>query len=314
MAQSNRGRKDHGSGRSSAGGARGGNGRAGRNDAQDYLELIDERPSRAGKQASKEPTARGSKRRSNRTGSGTMLSRTFRWALRIALLFFGISIAMVILYRFIDPPLTPLMLIRPLEALGDGHATGIDKKWTPIEQISPLLLRSVIASEDSRFFNHNGVDWDAVEKAEKRNERSKGRKIFGASTITMQCARNVFLWQGRNYLRKGLEVYFTYLMEAAWSKRRILEVYLNVIEWGDGVYGVDAAAHKYFGTSASRLSARQAALLVAVLPNPRHYNAGHPDGYINGRAATIMARAPLVELDELGSLRSAPVERPSREP
>jgi monofunctional biosynthetic peptidoglycan transglycosylase len=303
MAQTNRGRRAAAEklGISGSGGANGRSGRAG-NDAREYVDLIDERPSRGRKT---QPKPRRASKRGKLPSDGTILAALLkgilRWVVRIGAAFLLVSIALVILYRFVDPPVTPLMLIRPLEAMGEGRMTGIDKKWTPIDRIAPVLLRSAIASEDSRFFVHNGVDWQAVEAAEKHNQKPNVKQIHGASTITMQCARNVFLWQGRNYIRKGLEIYFTYLMEAFWSKRRILEVYMNVIEWGDGIYGAEAAAQHYFGTSASHLTPRQAALLVAVLPNPRRFDAGAPDAHVNSRAATIQARAPLVDLEEAGA-------------
>jgi len=208
------------------------------------------------------------------------------------------AVSMVIVYRVVDPPITPLMLIRPLERLGNGKLVGISKEWISIDDVSPHLLRSVIAAEDGRFLSHSGVDWKAVEQAQKRNERIErrgGSKLYGASTITMQCARNVFLWQGRNYIRKGLEVGFTYLMEFVWGKRRILEVYINVIEWGEGIYGAEAAAQHYFGVSASKLTPRQAAGLAAILPNPRVFS---PTGR-KGRASAIMARARGVSLGDL---------------
>ena len=228
-----------------------------------------------------------------------MLKRIAVWTLKLAGSFLIVTFGLTILYRFIDPPVTPLMLIRPLEAVAAGRVTAIDKEWTDLEDVSPVLLRSVIASEDARFFTHGGVDWKAVEEARKYNERTKSDQIRGASTITMQCARNVFLWQGRNYLRKGLEAYFTYLMETFWSKRRILEVYVNVIEWGDGIYGVGAASQHYFGVPASKLTARQAALLASVLPNPRRYSVVTPDAYIKRRAARIQSEAPIVSLAPL---------------
>jgi len=218
------------------------------------------------------------------------------------------AIAIAIVYRIVDPPLTPLMVIRPMERLGDGQLVGIRKDWVSIDNVSPHLLRSVIAAEDGRFLTHNGVDWRAVEQARKRNERIEkrgGSKLYGASTITMQCARNVFLWQGRNYIRKGLEVGFTYLVEVVWGKRRILEVYLNVVEWGDGIYGAESASQKYFGIPASQLSARQAALLAAVLPNPRLWDPAHPTSYIRKRAHAIMARARGVGLGTLVSTKQS---------
>ncbi len=275
----------------------------GRSEIDDYLDLAS-RPPGGSRRPGKKPAARTAPARRGKLPSdgtilGTLMMRALRWVVRVALFFLVASIATAVLYRFVNPPITPLMLIRPLESLGEGRMVGVDKNWVSIDRIDPVLLRSVIASEDSRFFIHNGVDWEAVKQAEKRNEKAKGKKVWGASTITMQCARNVFLWQGRNYVRKGLEVYFTYLMEGFWSKRRILEVYLNVIEWGDGIYGVEAAAHHYFGVAAADLTPRQAALLAAVLPNPRRFDAARPNAYVNGRAATIQARAPLVDLEDI---------------
>jgi monofunctional biosynthetic peptidoglycan transglycosylase len=237
------------------------------------------------------PAKRSGKLPSDTTILGVMIGRILRWAIRLVAFFFLASVALVLIYKVVDPPLTPLMLIRPFEELGHGDLVGVSKQWVDIEDINPALLRSVIAAEDGRFFTHNGIDWKAVDQAQKRNERSDGKKLYGASTITMQCARNVFLWQGRNYVRKGLEVYFTYLMEFLWSKKRILEVYVNVIEWGDGVYGVEAASQKYFGIPASKLSSRQAALLAAVLPNPRAWSPAQPTSYISRRASMILARA-----------------------
>lgn len=249
---------------------------------------------------------RGGKLPSDGTILKTIMLRLLRWAVRLVAFFFLASVALVLIYRVVDPPLTPLMVIRPLEGLASGEMVGVDKQWVDIEDVSPALLRSVIGAEDGRFFTHEGIDWKAVEQAQRRNEASDGKKLYGASTITMQCARNVFLWQGRNYLRKGLEVYFTYLIEFLWGKKRILEVYINVIEWGDGIYGVEAASQEYFGVPASKLSARQAALLAAVLPNPRRWSPAKPTGYINSRASTIQARASGVGL---GPIRETAAEK-----
>lgn len=236
---------------------------------------------------------------SDRTILGAMVRRIFRWIFRIAVAFFVISVGLTLLYRFVDPPLTPLMLIRPIEGIAAGNLVWIDKEWISIDKVDRDLLRSVIASEDARFFTHDGIDWKALEAARAYNERQKGKKIRGASTISNQCARNAFLWLGRNYIRKGLEWYFTYLMEFIWGKKRILEVYINIIEWGDGIYGVEAAAQEYFGVSAADLTPRQAALLTAVLPNPRRWSPAHPTAYINKRAATIQSRARSIGLKEL---------------
>ena len=230
---------------------------------------------------------------------GRMVRKIFRFLFRIAATFIIGSITLTLLYRFIDPPLTPLMLIRPLEALGNGKVVGVSKEWLDIDEVDPDLLKSIIAAEDARFFDHSGIDWKAVEAARKYNEKHKGEKVRGASTITMQCARNVFLWQGRNYLRKGLETWFTYLIEFFWGKERILEIYVNMIEWGDGVYGAEAAAQEYFGKSARELTPRQAALLAAVLPNPRRWSPAEPTPYINKRVASITKGARIVRLDPL---------------
>ena len=230
---------------------------------------------------------------------GRILRKLFRLFFRIGATFVIGSITLTLLYRFVDPPLTPLMIIRPLEGLGNGTFVGIDKEWISIDEVDPDVLKSVIAAEDARFFEHGGIDWKAVDAAREYNEKNKGKKVRGASTITMQCARNVFLWQGRNYMRKALEAWFTYLIEFLWGKERILEIYINMIEWGDGIYGVDAAAQHYFGVSAAELSPRQAALLVSVLPNPRKWSPAEPTPYIEKRVAFILKGARVVRLDPL---------------
>lgn len=264
----------------------------GRRAAAEELNLLDAQEGRAAGGR----TVRRNKLPSDGAIASAMIRRLFRWIFRLVAFFFIASIALVVIYRVVDPPITPLMLIRPMEGVAGGDLVGVNKRWVSLDEINPAMVRAVIAAEDGRFFTHNGIDWKAVESARQRNERSDGKKLYGASTITMQCARNVFLWQGRNYIRKGLEVYFTYLIEFVWGKRRILEVYLNVIEWGDGVYGVEAASEKYFGIHASQLSARQAALLASVLPNPRHWDPSRPTGYINRRASMIQGRAAGVGL------------------
>lgn len=263
------------------------------------------------------PETPGTGRKGKLPSDGAIFSRVvrkiFRIVFRIVLTFFIGSIALVLLYRFVDPPLTPLMMIRPLEGLGSGELVGVSKEWIDIDEVDTDLLKSVIASEDARFFEHGGIDWKAVEAAQEYNEKHKGEKVRGASTITMQCARNIFLWQDRNYIRKGLEAYFTYLIEFFWGKERILEVYINMIEWGDGIYGVEAAAQAYFGTSARTLTPQQAALLVAVLPNPRKWNPATPTGYINKRASTIRARARAATLDPIfGEEKKKKTEQPEK--
>ena len=156
------------------------------------------------------------------------------------------SVLAVVAYRFVDPPLTPLMVIRAAETRSPRWA----RQWVPLGAVSPALLRAVLAAEDARFLAHHGVDWPALERAREYNERWRGRRLRGAGTITMQCARTVYLWPGRSYVRKALEVYLAWLLELGWGKRRILEVYVNTVEWGDGVYGAEAAARRYFGVPA----------------------------------------------------------------
>lgn len=226
--------------------------------------------------------------------------RTAAWWLGGAVLaFVGLSLLGVLVVRVVPPLLTPLMVIRVVESLAAGDPVGITKDWVPLAEMAPALPRSVIASEDARFFVHRGVDWRAVEEARDYNRRHAGRRQRGASTITMQCARNVFLWQGRTWIRKGLELWFTALMELFWPKRRILEVYLNVAEWGPGIYGAEAAAQHWFGVPASRLSPQQAALLAAMLPSPLRWNPDRPTRYLAARARRIAAWARDVDLEPL---------------
>jgi monofunctional glycosyltransferase len=198
--------------------------------------------------------------------------------------FFIWSFFLVVLYRDVPPLVTPLMLLRLL----DG--SGIHKSWRPLREISPNLVRAAMAAEDGKFCSHDGFDWKAIEEDWQRNHR--GGQLLGASTISMQTAKNLFLWPDRSWPRKGLEVYFTLLIELAWPKWRIMELYLNVVEWAPGVYGAEAAAQYHFKTSAAELSAAQAARLAAVLPNPRRWSASRPSAYIVGRAGIIHARMP----------------------
>lgn len=210
------------------------------------------------------------------------MRRLGRWLVRLAALAFGCSVLLTVVYRWVPVPLTPLMMIRLMEG------EGFRKDWVSYDAISPQLARAVIASEDSGFCEHNGFDWSAIEQAWHRNQHSP--RIRGGSTISNQTAKNVFLWPDRTYVRKAVEFYFTALIEFFWTKRRILEVYLNVVEWGHGIYGAEAAARAHFGKSARDLTRREAALLAAVLPNPRLWSASKPTSYIRGRAATIQAR------------------------
>src|SRR4051812_28424987 len=218
------------------------------------------------------------------------------WLVRLALLlgvaFLAISVAAVALYRVVPPRATPLMLIRAAQ----GY--DVTKTWRPLEKISPNLVRAVIAGEDARFCQHHGFDWDAIEAAWERYRRERGR-LVGASTISMQTAKNLFLWPGRDWPRKALEAWFTAWIELAWSKHRIIEVYLNIVEWGPGIYGAEAAARHHFGKPAISLTAAEAARLAAVLPDPLDRSAKSPGPAARRHAAFILEQMPLV-----------PVQRP----
>ncbi|KQV62536.1 MULTISPECIES: monofunctional biosynthetic peptidoglycan transglycosylase [unclassified Caulobacter] len=185
----------------------------------------------------------------------------------------------VLLYRFIPPPVTPLMVIRAVEG------RGLDHRWKPIDKVAPALPRALIAAEDAKFCDHRGFDFDALQKAYENNE--SGRKIRGGSTISQQTAKNVFLWPGRSYVRKGLEAWFTVLIETFWGKKRIMEVYLNSIEYGSGIYGAEAAAQRYFGVGADQLTQAQAARLAAILPSPLKWKVVKPGRYVAKRSKKI---------------------------
>lgn len=219
-----------------------------------------------------------------------MLKKTLRIVLVSVCLFLGSSVLIVAIYRYVPPPFTPIMVIRIFEGWFEGRNISIHKNWVPYDEISPKVFRAFIASEDAKFMRHSGFDWDAVEVAKRYNEIHKGKKKRGASTITMQTAKNSFLWHGRVYVRKGLEAYFTKLIEWIWGKKRILEVYANIIEFGEGIYGVEAASQHFFNKPASKLTKREAALLTAVLPNPRRWSPALPTNYILKRVDAIMDR------------------------
>jgi monofunctional glycosyltransferase len=210
--------------------------------------------------------------------------RVGRLAFDIFLCFLALTLIPVIVFRYVDPPSTPLMWIR--WSSSDTESQRSLDTWQSLESISPYLLKAVIAAEDQKFFKHHGFDWKAIEYAIQVNLTSD-RKI-GASTISMQTARNVFLWQKRTWLRKILEGYFTTLIELFWDKRRILEVYLNVIEWGEGVFGCEKAAQKYFKRSSSLLSPVESAWMAAVLPNPRQWSRQPVPSHVRARQAKIL--------------------------
>jgi monofunctional biosynthetic peptidoglycan transglycosylase len=213
-------------------------------------------------------------------------TRKRRPLLTLLLILALIPIGGVVLHRFV-PPLFTILMVKQAVA---GH--GMDYRWRSLDHISPRLVEAVIAAEDARFCQHHGFDVEAIQKAMAANERAEQRgsdKRRGASTISQQTAKNVFLWPSRDWVRKGLEVGYTGLIEAIWGKRRIMEVYLNVIEWAPGVYGAEAASRHWFNKSADNLTTREAARLAAILPSPRRYQAADPGPYIRRRASRIQA-------------------------
>lgn len=212
-----------------------------------------------------------------------MIKRLYKFIFKLFLWFIGLTVLWVLLYKFVPVPYTPLMAIRSID--GDEHyETRHD--WVPIEDISSYLQLAVISAEDQTFLSHSGFDRKAIEKAIEHNE--KGKKLRGGSTISQQTAKNVFLWPQRSWFRKGMEVYFTFLIETLWSKERILEVYLNSIEMGDGVFGAEAASQYWFRKSAKNLRAENAAAIAAILPSPRRYSANPPGPYVARRTQWIM--------------------------
>ena len=213
-----------------------------------------------------------------------LIRSLFMFAFRLILL----SISIVVLYRFVPVPVTILQLSRCVEHFDEEKPIRLKKDWVSLDEISNKLQLAVVCSEDQKFLNHNGFDVEAIEKAIEHN--SKGKRVRGGSTISQQTAKNVFLWQGRTWVRKGLEVYFTALVEVVWSKKRIMEVYLNVIEMGDGIYGAEMASQVCFKKSASGLTTKEAALLASILPNPRIYSATNPSSFVRGRQAWTMTQ------------------------
>lgn len=199
--------------------------------------------------------------------------------------FFVSTILAVVAYKFLPVYVTPLMIIRCVEQIADGHSPRVEHKWVSLEEMSASMPVAVMGSEDARFLLHHGFDFKQIEHAARQN--AAGGKKVGASTITQQTAKNVFLWPGRTWVRKGFEAYFTALIELLWSKQRIMEVYLNSIETGDGIYGVEAVARLHFGKSAKELTRAECALIAATLPNPRRYSSLKPSKYIIGRQHKI---------------------------
>lgn len=215
-----------------------------------------------------------------------MIKKAFRIIGKIALWFFVISILSVFIFKWVPVPSTPLMVTRAMDNKLDGNDMICSHDWVSLKEISTNLQKAVIASEDANFLTHHGFDFKAIQKAMESNE--KGKKLKGGSTISQQTAKNVFLWQGRSYLRKGLEAYFTVLIELIWGKERIMEVYLNSIEMGNGVYGAEAASKYWYRKSAINLTKNEAAGIAAILPNPRKFTATNSSSYINRRKGRIV--------------------------
>ncbi len=215
-----------------------------------------------------------------------MLKKTLKWLKRIVLFFFAFSIFQVLLFKFVPIYYTPLMVWNNVAQLFSGQGVICKHTWVSIDNISKSLPLAVVASEDNLFLDHSGFDFDQIEKA--LNEAEKGKRQRGASTISQQTAKNVFLWSGRSYVRKGLEVYYTFLIEQIWGKERIMEVYLNSIEMGKYIYGAEAVAQTNFRKPAKKLSSAECALIAATLPNPIRFNSAKPSTYILKRQAKIL--------------------------
>ena len=213
----------------------------------------------------------------------------------IVVAFFASTILSVLILRWMPVWFTPLMFIRCAQQVSAGEEMKLRHRWVSLDEISPSLPTAVMASEDAHFLEHNGFDYKAIEHAAMRNMKHPEKRRLGASTISQQTAKNVFLWPGRSWIRKGFEVYFTVLIELMWSKERIMEVYLNSIEMGDGIYGASAVAEWHFNTQASQLSKAQCALIAATLPNPRRFNSAHPSSYMLKRQKRILHEMKFVK-------------------
>lgn len=223
--------------------------------------------------------------------------KVFRFLWKASLWFVALSIFSVIVFRFVPVPVTPLMLVRCGEQIFSSKQVRLKHDWVSIDEISKNLPLAVVCSEDQNFMNHSGFDLDAIQRSVEAAQRG-AKRVKGASTISQQTAKNVFLWPGRSWIRKGFEVYFTVLIEFVWSKERIMEVYLNSIEMGNGIYGAEAAAEFYWHTSAKNLSRTQAAALAAILPNPQKYSANPPGPYVQERIGWIVD-----QMGQWGTLR-----------
>ena len=223
-----------------------------------------------------------------------LIYKILKW---VVVAFFVTTILSVFFYRYVPVFITPLMIIRTAEQIGDGKDIKLKHNWVSLDEMPVNMVKAVIASEDAHFLEHNGFDFDAIKKAVEHNKNKKKNK-HGASTISQQTAKNVFLWPSRSWVRKGLEAYFTVLIEMMWSKQRIVEVYLNSIEMGDGIYGIGAASKRYYRCAPSELSRQQCALITATLPNPRKYSVIAPSAYVQKRQQRILCEMKFVKIDD----------------
>lgn len=225
----------------------------------------------------------------------------FLWDIikKFLIIFIGSSVLAVVMYRYVPVYVTPLMVIRAVEQKQADKPIKLKHKWLSLDKISHNMVQAVVASEDNLFMEHNGFDFDQIEKAIK--EAKSGKRNRGASTISQQTAKNVFLWNGGGWFRKGLEAYFTVLIELLWSKERIMEIYLNSIEMGYGIYGVEAVAKEHFNKKAVKLTKREAALIAATLPNPLRYNSANPSAYMRKRQRQIVSLMDKIAPVEMGA-------------
>jgi monofunctional biosynthetic peptidoglycan transglycosylase len=225
----------------------------------------------------------------------------FLWDIikKFLIIFIGSSVLAVVMYRYVPVYVTPLMVIRAVEQKQADKPIKLKHKWLSLDKISHNMVQAVVASEDNLFMEHNGFDFDQIEKAVK--EAKSGKRNRGASTISQQTAKNVFLWNGGGWFRKGLEAYFTVLIELLWSKERIMEIYLNSIEMGYGIYGVEAVAKEHFNKKAAKLTKREAALIAATLPNPLRYNSANPSAYMRKRQRQILSLMDKIAPVEMGA-------------
>jgi monofunctional biosynthetic peptidoglycan transglycosylase len=220
------------------------------------------------------------------------IKKIIKW---IVVAFFASTILSVVILRWVPVYFTPLMFIRLAQQKVANQELTLHHHWVPLDEIAPSLPLAVMASEDAHFLEHHGFDFKAIEKAAMRNIKHPDKRKHGASTISQQTAKNVFLWPGRSWVRKGFEVYFTGLIELVWSKERIMEVYLNSIEMGNGIYGADAVAEYHFNTTADKLTKAQFALIAVSLPNPRRFNSARPSGYMLKRQSRILREMRFVK-------------------